>query len=115
MTLQGARMPIRAWIATILAAFTIASPAAAVQRSDTLAIGPSPQMAHADATSGKVFVVNAGVSRGGPGSIAVLERSGRITTIGLEIAPVATAASTALRKVLVAGGTNQLAMLDMDS
>src|SRR4051812_34763609 len=55
----------------------LAGPALAIQRSETVAIGPAPQGLHVDAKTGKLFVATAT-------GIVVLERNGKVTALAQE-------------------------------
>lgn len=90
--------------------------AAPIQQSETLSVGPVPTSLAVDAPSGKLVIGNASASRGGSGSVAVLDRSGRLTTIATSTGPHHVAVSSTLRKAVAAlSWDNRAVVVDLDT
>ncbi|MEO7742938.1 MAG: hypothetical protein ABIR98_08385 [Usitatibacter sp.] len=97
-------------------ALAIAIPTLALQRTETLAVGKAPVHAATDATSGRVFVANAGGPRGEASSITVLDRDGRTTTLATAGAPGQIAVSTRYRRAIaIHPGANHATLIDADT
>jgi DNA-binding beta-propeller fold protein YncE len=90
--------------------------AAPIQQSETLSVGPVPTTLAVDAASGKVIIGNAGAGRGQPGSVAILERSGKLTTVATTSGPLDVTVSATRRKAIATLGWEGLAALvDLDT
>lgn len=90
--------------------------AAPIQQSETLTVGPVPTTLAVDAASGKVIIGNAGSGRGASGSVAVLDRGGKLTTVATSSGPLDVAVSSARRKVVAALGWEGLVtLIDLDT
>ena len=101
-----------------LAGFVLALslPAAALQRTETLAVGKAPVHVATDARGGRVFVANAGGPRGEGSSITVLERDGRATSIATAAVPGMIAVSARYRRAIaIHPGANHATVIDTDT
>ena len=98
----------RTIVAGALAAFAMG--AGATQRTETVSLGATPVAAWRDAESGAVVTATEGARAGG---LALLERSGRITTIALPGQPVAL--SGAAHRAVVGLANGRAAVVDLSS
>lgn len=97
-------------------ALVLSIPAAALQRTETLAVGKAPVHVATDPSSGRVFVANAGGARGEGGSITVLERDGRAITLATASAPSQLAVSSRQRRAIALHpGANHASVIDVDT
>ncbi|HUP29149.1 MAG TPA: hypothetical protein VM122_03175, partial [Usitatibacter sp.] len=93
-----------------------AAAAAPLQQTETLSVGPAPGTLAIDAVSGRVIIGSTASSRGGSASLAVLERSGKLTTVATSSGTLDVAVSSARRKAVAAldwDGT--VAIVDLDT
>ncbi|HET7768077.1 MAG TPA: hypothetical protein VFN74_04825, partial [Chloroflexota bacterium] len=109
-------MPARVLTALAALAVACAATAAPLQQVENLNVGPAPSALAVDAVSGRVIVGNSGSGRGQPGSLAVLERSGKLTTVATPSGPLHVAVSAARRKaVATLDREGAVAILDLDT
>ncbi len=106
------RLAIAIWT-LLLGSQGIAAP---LQQSENLTVGPTPSSLAIDAINGRVVIGNAGASRGQPGSVSVLDRSGKLTTVATSSGPVHVAVSSARRKAFAAMGfEDRVAIIHLDT
>ena len=88
----------------IAAGLALASTAGAapLQQTETLNVGQAPSTLAVDAATGRVIIGNMATSRGGSASIAVLDRSGKLTTIATSSGSLDLAVSSKYRKAVAA-------------
>jgi len=101
-------------VAGLAIAWSVA--AAPLQKSESLAVGPMPSSLAVDVRTGKVLIGNAGPGRGAGGSLAILDRSGKLTTVATATGPYHVAVSPALRKaVAVQPWASQATVVNIDT
>ena len=101
------KQAIRRALAAALA--IVATSAAALQRTETVALGASPVAAWTDAEGGELVTATEGTARAG--GLTILERDGRMSTLPLPGQPVALAGAARRAVVGLAGG--RLAVVDL--